>query len=275
MEAIFALWYRDILRFARNKGRLFGSFAMPFMFLVVFGTGMGGAIRSLMSASRTAGPLGQFNFAGFMFPGIIGMTVFTTSLFSALSVVQDREFGYLREILVSPVSRVSIAVGKILGGSTVAVIQGLLMLVFAPFAGAKLTPLIVAQLVPAMFLVAFTLSSLGLIIASLLKTSEGFQVVVQVIIFPMLFLSGVFFPLSGMPPWLNILVKINPLTYAVDLFKKILLPSGGMDPLLRKAMGLDLSVLGIPVTAGHEVAFIALAGLVFVGLAALSFSRSD
>jgi len=210
-----------------------------------------------------------------MFPGIIGMTVFTTSLFSALSVVQDREFGYLREILVSPVSRVSIAVGKILGGSTVAVIQGLLMLVFAPFAGAKLTPLIVAQLVPAMFLVAFTLSSLGLIIASLLKTSEGFQVVVQVIIFPMLFLSGVFFPLSGMPPWLNILVKINPLTYAVDLFKKILLPSGGMDPLLRKAMGLDLSVLGIPVTAGHEVAFIALAGLVFVGLAALSFSRSD
>jgi ABC-2 type transport system permease protein len=275
MEAIFALWYRDILRFVRNRGRLFGSFAMPFMFLVLFGSGMGGAIRSLMGGARMAGPLSHFNFVEFMFPGIIGMTVFTTSLFSALSVVQDREFGYLKEILVSPVSRVSIAIGKILGGSTVAVIQGLLMLVFAPFVGAKLSPAVIAQLIPAMFLVAFTLSSLGLIIATLLKTAEGFQVVVQVLIFPMLFLSGVFFPLTGMPLWLGVLVTLNPLTYAVDLLKKIVLQSGSMDPVLQKAMGLNLSVFGRPVTAVHEAVFIALAGLVLVVLAAFSFSRSD
>ncbi len=275
MEAIYALWYRDILRFVRNKGRLFGSFAMPFMFLVLFGSGMGGAIKSLMGASRMAGPLSHFNFVAFMFPGIIGMTVFTTSLFSALSVVQDREFGYLKEILVSPVSRVSIAVGKLLGGSTVAVIQGLLMLLFAPFVGANLSLAVIAQLIPAMFLVAFTLSSLGLIIASLLKTAEGFQVVVQVLIFPMLFLSGVFFPLTGMPRWLAVLVKLNPLTYAVDLLKKIVLQSGSMNPLLRKAMGLNLTIFGHPVTAIDETAVIALAGLALVILAAVSFSRSD
>ena len=106
MEAIFALWYRDILRFVRNRGRLFGSFAMPFMFLVLFGSGMGGAIKSLMGGARLGGPLSQFNFVEFMFPGIIGMTVFTTSLFSALSVVQDREFGYLKEISCGLCARV-------------------------------------------------------------------------------------------------------------------------------------------------------------------------
>src|SRR5699024_4517257 len=163
-----------------------------------------------------------FDFVEFMFPGIIGMVVFTTSIFGALSVVQDKEYGYMKEILVSPISRVSIAVGKILGGSTIAMIQGLLMFVFVPFIGIKISLISVIQLIPVMFLVAFAISSIGMLIASMLKTAQGFQMIVQILIFPMLFLSGALFPLNGMPAWMNVLVKINPLTYSVDMFKKII-----------------------------------------------------
>src|SRR5699024_3281379 len=116
-------------------------------------------------------------------------------------------------------SRTSIAIGKVLGGSTVAVIQGLMMLIFVPFIGVSLTFLMVLKLIPLMFLVAFTISAIGLLIAASLKTAQGFQMVIQILLFPMLFLSGAFFPLSGMPAWMNIIVKINPLTYSVDMFK--------------------------------------------------------
>ena len=186
MEGIYALWYRDVLRFWRDRARLLGSFAMPFMFLIIFGSGMSGAMKSLISGPGASSALSGFNYVQFMFPGIIGMTILTTSIFSALSVVQDREFGYLREILVSPASRFSVAIGKVLGGSTVAFIQGLLMFVFVPFIGIRLNLTMLVELIPVMFLVAFTLSSVGLLIASSIKTSSGFQMVVQVLVFPML-----------------------------------------------------------------------------------------
>ena len=275
MEGIFALWYRDVLRYWRDRARLLGSFAMPFLYLIIFGSGMSGAMRSLLSGPGTSPVLRDFNYVQFMFPGIIGMTILTTSIFSALSVVQDREFGYLRVILVSPVSRFSVAIGKVLGESTVAFIQGLLMFVFVPFIGIRLTLTMLALLIPVMFLVAFSLSSLGLLIASSIKTSTGFQMVVQILVFPMLFLSGAFFPLAGMPPWMNFLVKINPLTYAVDMFKKIILEAGTMNPVLRQAMGLNLMVFNHTVTIWNELLFIVLLALVFVTLATISFARGE
>jgi len=275
MEEIFALWQRDILRFFRDKARLFGSFAMPFLFLIIFGSGMSGSIRSLLGGANTPSAMANFDYVKFMFPGIIGMVVFTTSIFSALSVVQDREFGYLREILVSPVKRSSIAVGKVLGGTTIAVIQGLLMFVFIPFIGLKINLSIMIKLIPAMFLVAFTLSSIGLLIASSLKTSAGFQMIVQILIFPMLFLSGAFFPITGLPAWMNFLVTMNPLTYSVDMFKKIILEVDKLDPLLRQAMGLNLTVLGHQVTVFNEAFFILICGIIFITLATIKFSRSN
>jgi ABC-2 type transport system permease protein len=190
-------------------------------------------------------------------------------------VVQDREFGYLREILVSPVKRSSIAIGKVLGGTTIAVIQGLLMFVFVPFIGLKINLSIMIKLIPAMFLVAFTLSSIGLLLASSLKTSAGFQMVVQILIFPMLFLSGAFFPITGLPAWMNFLVTINPLTYSVDMFKKIILEADKLDPLLRQAMGLNLTVLGHQVTIFNEVLFILICGIIFITLATIKFSHSN
>ncbi len=274
MEGIVAIWQRDVIKFFRDRARLVGSFAMPFMFLILFGSGMSGAISSMMGGAGS-GPLADFDFVQFMFPGIIGMTVFNTAIFSALSVVQDKEFGYMREILVSPISRVSIAIGKVLGGSTVAVFQGLMMLIFVPFIGVAISVMMVLKLIPIMFLVAFTLSSIGLIIASSLKTAQGFQMVIQVLVFPMLFLSGALFPLSGMPAWMNFLVKINPLTYSVDMFKKIILQPEKMEPALRKAMGLDLTVFNHLITFSDEILGVALLGIVFVILATFRFSRAE
>ena len=274
MEGIVAIWQRDVIKFFRDRARLVGSFAMPFMFLILFGSGMRGAISSMMGGAK-AGPLANFDFVQFMFPGIIGMTVFNTAIFSALSVVQDKEFGYMREILVSPISRVSIAVGKVLGGSTVAVFQGLMMLIFVPFIGVSISVLMILKLIPIMFLVAFALSSIGLIIASSLKTAQGFQMVIQVLVFPMLFLSGALFPLSGMPVWMNFLVKINPLTYSVDMFKKVILQPEKMEPALRKAMGLDLTVFNHLVTFSNEILGVALLGIVFVILATIRFARAE
>ncbi len=131
------------------------------------------------------------------------------------------------------------------------------------------------ELIPVMFLVAFTLSSVGLLIASSIKTSAGFQMVVQVLVFPMLFLSGALFPLAGMPLWMNFLVKINPLTYAVDMFKKIILEVGTMNPALKQALGLNLTVFNHTVTIWNELLFIALLALVFVTLATVSFGRGE
>ena len=274
MEAIIGIWQRDILKFFRDKARLFGSFAMPFMFLVIFGSGMSGALSSMLNSTGSAGALADFNYVQFMFPGIIAMTTFNTSIFSSLSIVQDREFGYLKEILVSPISRTSIAIGKILSGATMAFLQGVLMMIFVPFIGLELNLSILIRLLPAMLLVSFTFTSLGLLIASNLKTAEGFQVVVQILIFPMLFLSGAFFPLAGMPMWMNYLVKINPMTYAVDMFKRIILEAHTLDPSLLQAMGLNLTVFNYPVTLAGEIIFMLTAAALMVVLATISFNKS-
>jgi len=275
MDEIFGIWNRDILRFFRDRARLLGSFAMPFLFLIIFGSGMSGAIKSLLGGSNSTSPLVNFDYVKFMFPGIIGMAVFTTSIFSALSVVQDKEFGYMREILVSPVKRSSIAIGKVLGGTTIAIIQGLFMFIFIPFIGIKINLLIIIKLIPAMFLVAFTLSSIGLLIASSIKSSSGFQMIVQLLIFPMLLLSGAFFPLSGMSSWIKLFVTINPLTYSINIFKKIILEADKLNPMLREAMGLNLYVFGHQVTIFDEVIFILIFGIIFVILATIKFSLSN
>lgn len=274
MEGIYAIWQRDVIKFFRDKARLIGSFAMPFMFLILFGSGMSGAMSSMLGGNAS-GPLADFDFVEFMFPGIIGMTVFNTAIFSALSVVQDKEFGYMREILVSPMSRVTIAIGKVLGGSTVAVIQGLMMLIFVPFIGVSITFMMVLKLIPVMFLVAFAISSIGLLIASSLKTSQGFQMVVQILIFPMLFLSGALFPLSGMPAWMDVIVKVNPLTYSVDMFKKIILQPDQMAPALREAMGLDLTIFDHVITFSQEIIVVVAISVIFVVLATIKFSKSE
>ncbi|OEH86432.1 ABC transporter [Desulfuribacillus stibiiarsenatis] len=271
MEAIYGIWYRDVIKFLRDKPRLFGALAMSFLFLIVFGSGLGGAMRSMMAVG---GSTVTFDYAQYMFPGILAVTILNTSIFSALSVVQDKEYGYFKEILVSPIPRVFIVLGKGLGGTTVAVMQSLVMFIFAPLIGLKVTLLMVLQIIPVMFLLALTLSGVGLFLASTIQSSTGFQVIVQLLIFPMLFMSGAFFPLTGLPRWLELAVIFNPLTYAVDVFKKIILQLDQMPRELVEAMGLELQVFGYTVSIWQEIAMIVIVGIVFISLATRNFVRN-
>src|SRR5436189_2613100 len=152
LKGAYTIWYRDVIRFSRDRPRIIAALAQPMLYLFVFGTGLGSA----MSGSRA----GAVDFRQFMFPGTLAMTVLFTAIFSAISIVWDREFGFLKEVMVAPVPRWAVAVGKALGGSTTAMFQGTLMLIFAPFVGVGLTPLMIAALFPVMFLPAFALSPL-------------------------------------------------------------------------------------------------------------------
>jgi ABC-2 type transport system permease protein len=230
--AIYILWLRDLKRYWYDKPRIFASLGQPILFLFVLGTAL---------SPNFSGP-GGIRFSEFIFPGIISMTVLFTSIFSAVSIVWDREFGFLKEVLVAPVSRWAIVVGKAFGGSTVAVLQGCLMLLLAPLVGVKLTPAIVLMSIIVMFLIAVAITGLGIMIAARMKEMEGFQMIVNFIIMPIFFLSGALFPLDRLPQWLSILTRIDPLTYGVDLLRHVMLGIGAIPSALSLVVILAFSV---------------------------------
>jgi ABC-2 type transport system permease protein len=267
-RAVWVIAYREFLRFVQERSRLFSSFAMPLLFLVIFGAGFNRIIGSL-----TPG----VDFIQFMYPGIIAMTVLMTSIFSGISVVWDREFGFLKEVLVAPLNRTGVVLGKVVGGSGVAIAQGLIMLALAPLLGVSLTPLMVLKLIPLLMVLSLTLSGLGILIASRMRSQQGFQLVMQLLIFPLIFLSGVFFPVNNVPQWLEVISKINPVSYGVDAIRQLFL--GGEAAAAGGIMG-DAAPFGITIF-GHtmgilEEALLVLAiGLVFLGLAIWSFGRQE
>ncbi|KKS26463.1 MAG: ABC-2 type transporter [Parcubacteria group bacterium GW2011_GWC2_42_6] len=255
--AIKSIWRREIIRYWRDKTRLVSTFFQPLMFLVIFGAGL--------RQSLAGGNL-EIDFLQFMYPGIIAMNVMGIAFFSTVSTVWDREFGFLREILVAPVPRLSIVFGKILGAVTIASVQALILLILAPFIGVKLEVLVVLQLFLLMLLLSFAISGIGLFIASLMKTTESFGIIMQVLIFPMFFLSGAFFPLTTAPDWMRLLSEANPLTYGVDAMRQVLL-----DPQLGQAVVSKIAL--------HSVFFDVLALIFFaiitVSAAVLTFNRRD
>ncbi len=249
--------YRELLRFVGDRARVVSSFAMPILFLVIFGAGF----------SKTIGTMAPgVNYIQFMFPGIIGMTVLTNSLFSGISVVADKEFGFLKEILVAPISRSGIVLGKAAGGSAVALIQALVLLILAPFLGVSLSVSMVLSLIPVVIVLSLGLSGLGILIASFMQSQQGFQLIIQVLIFPLIFLAGVFFPTNNVPTWMEIISKINPLTYGVDAIRHI---------FLGNAPGLGVTVFGHTTTLGLEVTLVAALSVVLLGAAMLAFNRQS
>ena len=193
LRAIYIIWYRDILRYWRDRWRLVASLAQPLLFLVVFGSGL---------SSSLGGAFGRgtgISYIQFMYPGIIGMSILFSAIFGAMSIVWDREFGFLKEVLVAPIDRWAVAIGKALGGTTQAMIQGLILLVLAPFVGVNLNLLTVLELIPLAAILAFGLASFGVAIASMMKSLQGFQVVMNFLMMPMFFLSGALFPLTNLP----------------------------------------------------------------------------
>jgi ABC-2 type transport system permease protein len=259
LRAVYTIWYRDILRFWRDKIRMIGSITFPLLFLFIFGSGL----------SSRMGFLGPgIDFTQFMFPGIIGMTVLMSSFMAGVSVVWDREFGFLKEVLVAPISRTSVAVGKTLGSATVALPQGILILLLAPLIGVSLSVSKVLALLPLMFLLAASMGSLGILLATRIKSMQAFQVVMQMLMFPMMFLSGVFFPVEGLPSWMNVLVKINPATYGIAPIRQVVLGAAPDSPF-------SISVLGHTMSIWDNIIVMAVFGIVMTLLAMWSFGRQE
>lgn len=248
-----------MLRFWSDRIRMIGSIFMPILFLFIFGSGLGNSIGLLS---------GGINFAQFMFPGIIGMTVIMNSFMSGVSVVWDREFGFLKEVLVAPINRALVAVGKTLGAATVAIIQGLIISLFAPLIGAPLSATTVALLVPSMFLLALAMGSFGVLLASRIRSMEAFQAITQMLIMPMVFLSGIFFPLNSIPQWLSVLTKINPATYGITIIRQVVL--GGTPD---NAFGISL--FGHAMSIWNNALVLAIFAAVMIMLAMRSFSNQE
>ena len=259
LRGVYTIWYRDILRFWRDRIRLIGAVFLPLLFLFVFGSGL---------SSRMALFGSGVNFTQFMFPGIIGMTVLMSSFMAGVSVVWDREFGFLKEVLVAPISRASVAGGKTLGAATIALIQGAVILLFAPLIGISLSPQTVLVLLPLMFLLAAAMGSFGILLATRIRTIEAFQAVMQMLMFPMVFISGVFFPLQGLPAWMNILVKINPATYGIAPIRQVML---GVPP--DSPFGINL--LGHTMSLWDNIAVLAVFGVAMTILAMWSFGSQE
>ena len=259
LRGVYTIWYRDILRFWHDKTRMIGSITFPLLFLFVFGSGL----------SVRMGFLGPgIDFTQFMFPGIIGMTVLMSSFMSGVSVVWDREFGFLKEVLVAPISRASIVVGKTLGSATIALLQGGLILLFAPLIGVSLSAWTVLLLLPLMLLLSASMGSLGILLATRIRSMEAFQAVMQMLMFPMIFLSGVFFPTEGLPTWMSILVKINPATYGVAPIRQVMLGTS-LDA------SFSLTLFGHTMSLWDNIIVLAVFGMIMILLAMWSFSNQE
>jgi ABC-2 type transport system permease protein len=249
--------YRELLRFVNERSRIVSSLAFPLLFLVIFGAGFGKVIGALAPG---------VDFIKFMYPGIVAQSVLTSSLFAGVSVVWDREYGFLREILVAPIGRSGIVLGKAIGATVTALLQVAVMLVLAPILGVSLSPAIILGLIPIVVILALGLSGLGILIASFMTSQQGFQLVIQLLIFPLIFLAGVFFPVNNVPNWLEVISKVNPLTYGVDAVRQVFL---GTLP------GLGVTVFGHTMTVIEDVVVVGGLGAILLGGAILAFSRQE
>jgi ABC-2 type transport system permease protein len=259
------VWLRELIRFERTRTRILSGLIQPVLFLIVLGYGMSGLVGT------TAG----FDFKKFMFPGIMAMSVVTTAIFSGMSIVWDREFGFLREMLVAPTSRASLALGKTAGGASVAAVQGTIMLILAPLIGVHLTAVLVLEIIGLELLMAIALTAFGVFVASHIERMEGFQVVMQMLLFPMIFLSGALFPLNGLPGWLEVLTRINPLTYAVAPLRQVVFAAQNMPAAARKRFPATVELFGHTLSISTEIAIVVVFAVIFITLAIRGFSRTE
>ena len=255
-RTIWVIAYRELLRFIQDRPRMFSSFSMPIIFLIIFGAGFGRLIGQMMPG---------VDYIQFMYPGILAMTVLMTSVMSGVSIVWDREFGFLKEVLVSPLSRSGVLAGKAVGAATIAIIQGAIMLVLAPIVNVPINLGTVLALLPLLLILSLALSGLGLLIGARMRSQQGFQIVMQLVIFPMMFLSGIFFPVSGVATWLEVLSKLNPVTYGIDAIRQVFLGT--------EVAGV--TVFGHTMGIVDSAIVVAMAGVVFLTIAIWAFNKQE
>ena len=266
LRAAFVVWQREMIRFSKDRSRVLSSLAQPVLFLFVLGTGL----SSLVSAQT-----GDVDFRTFLFPGVLATSVLFTAAFAGISMVWDREFGFLREMLVAPVSTTAILTGKCLGGATVATLQSVVLLLLAGGVGVPYDLLMMVELLVLLFLMAFLITALGLVLAARVKQIQAAMPMVQLIITPMMFLSGALFPISGLPAWLSTLVHLNPVTYAVEPLRSTVFDRLDVDAATRAALDPGISWGDWPVPVGVQVLLVIACSVLLLALAVVRFARTE
>lgn len=266
IRAALTIWEREMIRFTRDPARVIASLAQPLLFLFVLGSGLGSLVRT--------GDAGV-DFKTFLFPGVLSMSVLFTAAFSGISLVWDREFGFLREMLVAPVTTAAIMTGKCLGGATVATLQSIVVLLLAGLVGVPYDLLMMAEMLVFLFLMSFMITALGLVLASRVKQVQTAMPMVQLIITPLMFLSGALFPLSGLPGWLHWITRLNPMTYAVEPVRAVVFDRLGVDAATRATLdpGIVWGTWQVPI--GVQVAIILATSLALLVLAVRMFDRRE
>ncbi len=265
-RAVKAVWSRDLIRFLGNRAQTMTWLVQPLLFLFVLGSGL----QSLSAASTHGVDLKTF-----IFPGVLCVAVLFTAMISAASLVWDRELGFLREMMVAPVSRTSIIVGKCLGGATIAASQGVIVLALAGLVGVPYDPLLIFGALGLLVLLAFSVSAFGILVAVTIKQAQSFTWVMQLVVFPMFFLSGALYPVDGLPAWLQVLNRINPLTYAVDAMRHLVFSHLDVSEAARRTLDPGVSWWGWHLPAWFEVGMVLLLGLAMLGAAIWRFSRTE
>ena len=265
VRAAAVVWQREMIRFGRDRSRIVSSLVQPVLFLFVLGTGLSSLIASN----------GDVDFRTFLVPGVLATSVLFTAAFSGISMVWDREFGFLREMLVAPVSTLSILTGKCLGGATVATLQSLIILALAGLVGVPYNLVMMVKLVGLLFLMAFMICALGLFLSARVKQVQSAMPLVQLTITPLMFLSGSLFPLSNLPGWLHVATTLNPMTYAVEPIRSVVFDHLDLTPAAQATFNPGITWAGWQVPMAVQIAIVVGTCLVLLGLAVARFARTE
>ncbi|MFJ5214522.1 ABC transporter permease [Streptomyces sp. NPDC088354] len=265
VRAVRVVWHRELLRFSSDRLRVLTALIQPLLFVFVLGTGLGSLTRGVPGV----------DFKTFVYPGALAMSVLFTAVFSAGSIVWDREFGFLREMLVAPVSRTALVIGKCLGGATTATAQGVIVLALAGLVGVPYDPLLLLTLLGEMALLAFTLTCFGVMMAARITTFQAFMGLTQMLLMPLFFTSGALFPLSGLPGWLAFVTRVNPLTYAVDPIRRAVFAHLDIGARARAAYAPGVTWGSHHVPVWLEVSIVAVCGVVMLVVASWEFRQAD
>ena len=267
LRAAGIVWRRELIRFRSDRLRAITGLIQPVLFLFVLGTG-------LSSLARHGLPSGV-DFKTFIYPGVLAMSVLFTAIFSAASIVWDREFGFLREMLVAPVSRAALVIGKCLGGATVATLQGVVILILAGFAHVPYNPVLFLTLIGELLLLSFTLTAFGVMMAARIKQIQAFMALTQMLVMPLFFLSGALYPLTGLPAWLSVLTRFDPLTYIVDPMRRAVFNHLNLNPLAVHVLAPGVTWAGWAVPVGLSLGIVAAMGLGMLLVAIAEFRKTE
>jgi ABC-2 type transport system permease protein len=266
LRAIKIVWRRELIRFANDRIRIVTALIQPLLFLFVLGSGL----QQLSSASTDGVDLKTF-----IYPGILCLAVMFTAMFSAASIVWDREFGFLREMMVAPVRRSSIVIGKCLGGATVASFQGIILLALAGTVHVPYDPALILGVFGLQLLLAFSITAFGVMVAVRITSMQSFMGLMQMVVMPMFFISGAMFPVSNLPGWLAFLNRIDPLTYAVDPMRRLVFSHLEISETARRTLDPGVSWWGWHVPALLEAGIVLAMGLAMLGIAIWEFSATE